>query len=380
MRIGIDYTSAATQRAGIGRFTKELVGALLEMDRESRYLLVKPSDGEVCLPPRENLSVYTLPFNERLGTILWHRLGLPLPIDFLTGRLDIYHSPDFVLPPLRHGKTLLTIHDLSFLIHPECAHPKLAEYMSRAVPRSLRRATLVHANSENTKKDLIELLNIAPEKIEVVHEGVTPRFTRVTDGTALGQMRAKYGLEQPFILSVGTLEPRKNHGRLIQAHSMLKKRGLPHSLIIAGGKGWLYDETLSLPAKLGLAESVRFLGFVPDDELPALISLADAFVYPSIYEGFGLPPLEAMACGTPVVASNTSSLPEVLGDAAVLVDPKNTLSLAEAICRTITDDALRLEMRKRGLSQAARFTWRATAEKILDIYRRLGSEDTRTCE
>lgn len=374
MRIGIDFTAAAGQRAGIGRFTRELVKAILEIDRENHYVLIKASDGQADLPPYENLSIYTLPFSHRMATVLWHRLGVPLPLDLLTGQFDVYHATDFVLPPLRRGKTLLTIHDLSFLTHLECAHPKVARYLARVVPRSLRRATLVHANSENTRRDLIELLGIAPERIEVVYEGVTTGFTRVTDEVHLNRVRSKYRLERPFILSVGTLEPRKNHARLVQAHSLLKERGLPHDLLIAGGKGWLYDDVLTLPAKLGLADSVRFLSYVPDDDLPALISLADAFAYPSIYEGFGLPPLEAMACGTPVVASNVSSLPEVLGNAALLVDPKDAPSLAEALYRAVTDETLRYEMAEKGLQQAAKFTWRAVAENILSIYRRLGEE------
>ncbi|MBI2908851.1 MAG: glycosyltransferase family 4 protein [Chloroflexi bacterium] len=381
MRIGIDFASAAAQRAGIGRFTRELVKALLELDRGNEYVLVKTSDGE-ALDLSEfghsNLSFRSLPVSHRWSIILWHRLGLPLPLDWLTGRLDLYHATDFVLPPLRCRKTVLTIHDLSFLVRPECAHPKVARFLSKAVPKSIRRATLIHANSENTKRDLMERLGVAPEKIEVVYEGVTPGYTRVTDEARLEQVRRKYRLDKPFVLSVGTLEPRKNHARLIEAHSALRERRLPQELLIAGGSGWLYEETLPLPGKLGLEDSVRFLGFVPDDDLPALMSLADVFAYPSLYEGFGLPVVEAMACGTPVVASNTSCLPEIAGDAALLVDPTDVSSLADALYRAATDDDLRRVMAKRGLARAARFTWRAAAGRMLILYRRLG-EDSQVC-
>lgn len=371
MRIGIDYTSASIQRAGIGRFTRELVRALLQIDHENSYTLVE-GRGEDAIFDSANVSVRSLPFSERTATILWQRLGVPLPLDFFTGAFDVFHGTDFVLPPLRRCTTLLTVHDLTFLTHPECAYPGLAKYLSQKVPQSVKKATMIHANSQNTKKDLVERLGVAPERIEVVYEGVTPGFARVSDPATLQRVREKYQIEGPFMLSAGTIEPRKNYGTLIRALKLLKERGLPHRLLIAGGRGWLCEDILGLPGKLGLTDSVRFLGYVGDEDLPALMSLADVFAFPSLYEGFGLPPLEAIACGTPVVASNTSSLPEVVGDAGILIDPQDIEGLADGLNQALSDEVLRKRIVEFGLRQAGKFTWGTAAEKTLELYRRLG--------
>ena len=371
MRIGIDYTAAAKQRAGIGRITRELVRALAEIDRKNEYLLIHTRGTEIGegFPP--NFSAFTLPFDERMATLLWQRLSLPMPIDFLTGQLALFHSPDFVLPPLRRGKSLVTIHDLTFLIHPECADPRLVKYLGSRVPRAIERASMVLADSECTKKDLVRLLGAPVEKIEVVYGGVSPVFSSVTDESLLYQIQKKYGIDRPFILSVGRLEPRKNLGRLIDAYRLLRQEtNLPHRLLLAGEEGWLYDSLFVQVEKLELKSDVIFLGFVPDEELPALFSLADVFAFPSLYEGFGLPPLEAMACGAPVVASDTSCLPEVLSEAALFVDPTDVRALAETLHRVLIDEELRQEMSKRGLGRAAQFSWSASAQKLLSVYER----------
>jgi len=369
LRVGIEYTAAAKQRAGIGRITRELIRALAEIDHENEYLLIHVKGTEIGegFPP--NFSTLTLPFDERMATLLWQRLKLPLPIDFLTGSLDLFHSPDFVLPPLRRGKALVTIHDLTFLIHPECADPRLVSYLTRRVPRAIERASVVLADSECTKKDLVRLLGAPKGKIEVVYGGVSAAFAPVTDEGVLRRAQEEYGLDRPFILSVGRLEPRKNLGRLIEAYWLLSQEAdIRHRLLLVGDKGWLYDGLFAQVGKLKLENNVIFLGFVPDDDLPALLSLADVFAYPSLYEGFGLPPLEAMACGTPVVASNTSCLPEVLGEAALFIDPTDVRPLAETLHRVLTDEELRQDMSKRGLARATQFSWSTSAQKLLAVY------------
>jgi len=369
LRVGIEYTAAAKQRAGIGRITRELIRALAEIDHENEYLLIHVKGTEIGegFPP--NFSTLTLPFDERMATLLWQRLKLPLPIDFLTGSLDLFHSPDFVLPPLRRGKALVTIHDLTFLIHPECADPRLVSYLTRRVPRAIERASVVLADSECTKKDLVRLLGAPKGKIEVVYGGVSAAFAPVTDEGVLRRAQEEYGLDRPFILSVGRLEPRKNLGRLIEAYWLLRQEAdIRHRLLLVGDKGWLYDGLFAQVGKLKLENNVIFLGFVPDDDLPALLSLADVFAYPSLYEGFGLPPLEAMACGTPVVASNTSCLPEVLGEAALFIDPTDVRPLAETLHRVLTDEELRQDMSKRGLARATQFSWSTSAQKLLAVY------------
>jgi glycosyltransferase involved in cell wall biosynthesis len=334
-----------------------------------------PSDMDVALtsqvkPP--NFRDRRAPFSERTLTILWHRLHLPIPLEWFTGRLDIFHSTDFVLPPIRQGRTILTVHDLSFMRLPQCAEASLRAYLNKVVPRSVERADLVLADSQSTKNDLIELLGVSPDKIEVVYAGVERRFHPMEGEIALQRVKKRYGLDFPFILSLGTLEPRKNFNGLIEAYALMGDRGL--KLVVAGGTGWLYDEVFARVEELGLEDKVVFPGFVADEDLPALYNLAELFVFPSLYEGFGLPPLEAMACGTPVISSDRPSLPEVVGEAGLMVEATDSEALAEAMEWVLADEDLRGEMREKGLKQAAQFTWEAAAEKLLDVYRRLGSQ------
>ena len=394
VRIAIDYTAAVGQGAGIGRYTRGLVGALADLDQQNRYTLLIAGGvprGRALPSLSERFSYRTIPFSDRLLTILWHRLRLPLYADLWAGGADLFHMPDFALPPLRSARGLVTVHDLTFMHYPECAPPRLVSYLNKVVPRSVRRARLVLADSTSTKQDLVTLLNVPADKIRVVYAGVGPEFHRIADEAALAAARARYGLDLPFILTLGTLEPRKNHLRLLEAFARVR-RGTNDSspaagahdlqspvcdlrLVIAGGKGWLYDEVLAAVQRLGLQDRVVFPGFVADADLPALYSLAAAFAYPSLYEGFGLPVLEALACGTPVVCSNASSLPEVAGDAALLVDPLSVDNLTAALQRILNDAPLRQELAARGPRQAARFTWSAAAESLLAAYREAGARE-----
>jgi len=370
LRIAIDYTPAVTQGAGIGRYTRGLVAALAEMDTINRYVLfcAAPTPASARWPA--NFTWQRSPLPARWLTIAWHRLHLPLAADLLTGACDLYHAPDFTLPPLRRARGIVTIHDLSFLRVPDCADPGLRAFLERATPAAVARATRVLADSENTRRDLIALLDVPATKINVVTPGVEPHFRRETDAVRLAAVRQRYGLPERFILSVGTLEPRKNFAGLIRAYGRLRRaRALPHALVIAGRPGWLYEEIYRQVERDQLADSVRFLGFVADADLPALYTLADLFAYPSRYEGFGIPVLEAMACGTPVVTSDNSSLPEVAGDAARLIRAEDTDMLAQAMAEVIEDSTLRHAMIARGYAQARRFTWHNSARAALEAYR-----------
>jgi glycosyltransferase involved in cell wall biosynthesis len=390
MRIGIDYTAAVRQGAGIGRYTRQLVQALLELDTQNEYVLLAAAadsglsreatlgrpdgfDGlalDGVSPGR--VRTVPLPVSERLLTILWHRLRLPLWVEWATGALDVFHSPDFVLPPVRRARTVLTVHDLSFVRVPECADPGLRSYLQHVVPASARRADIVLADSECTKADVVELLGVDVSRVVVVYPGVESRFQRVQDQHTLDAVRQRYNLPDRFALGLGTLQPRKNLGRLIEAYAGMREGlGSGLHLVIAGGAGWMYEGVFRRVAELGLQNLVSFPGYIADEDLPALYSLADLFVFPSLYEGFGLPVLEAMACGTPVVTSAVSSLPEVAGDAALLVDPLDTQALAEAMRRVMDDAKLRSEMVQKGLDQARRFTWSGSARQLLETYHRL---------
>ena len=370
MHIAIDYTPALRQTAGIGRYTRGLVAALAELDHDNAYTLFCAGQPPERAAWPANFSIQTTRVPSRWLTAGWHKLRLPLPVEQLTGACDIFHSPDFTLPPLRKARGVVTVHDLSFLRVPQCADPGLRAFLERAVPRSLARAARVLADSENTKRDLIELLNVASEKISVVPAGIEPRFEPVRDAAILASVRARYKLPEWFLLMVGTIEPRKNLSRLITAYGQLRRQtGLPHALVIAGKEGWLFQGIYEQVTREGLTEHVLFPGFVADADLPALYTLADVLAFPSLYEGFGLPPLEAMACGTPVVTSDNSSLPEAVGSAALLVNAEDTDGLTEALARVLCDADLRGRLTELGRAQAARFTWPEAARRLLEAYR-----------
>jgi len=386
MRIGIDYTAAVRQGAGIGRYTRELVRALVQSDAVNEYVLLcaeaglRKSRGMENVEPREEgwsgstrVRRVGLPVSDRTLAILWHRLRLPLSVELVCGPLDVFHSPDFTLPPVRRAKTILTVHDLSFMRLPECSDPRLRAYLLRSVPKSVRRADVVLADSECTRSDLIELLDVPPERVQVLYAGVQDCFQRVQETALLDGVRTKYDLPARFVLGLGTLQPRKNFERLIEAYARLATEAAPGiELVIAGGAGWMYDGIFRRVDELGLQEAVHLIGHVADGDLPALYTRAELFAFPSLYEGFGLPPLEAMACGTPVVASNVSSLPEVLGDAALLVDPYDVRAIAGAMQRVLEDTSLRRALIKRGLERVRKFTWAAAAQKLLRVYGPLG--------
>jgi glycosyltransferase involved in cell wall biosynthesis len=389
MRIGVDYTAAARQRAGIGRYARELIAALLALESAHQYVIFAAIGGldagnweletgrlrasSIQHPASSigdqepKIQFRTLPLSDEWLARLWHRLCLPVPVEAVTGPLDVFYSPDFVLPPTRRTTgTLLTVHDLSFLHCPEAFVPALRRYLERVVPRSVARADLVLADSAHTRSDIVLLLGVPPDKVRVLYSGVHPRFRPEPEPQERERLRARYGIGgRPYVLSVGTLQPRKNYVRLIRAFSQLTNHS-SLQLLIAGGRGWLYQDIFAEAEKHG--DRVRILGFVDEADLPALYRNAALFAFPSLYEGFGLPVLEAMACGVPVVCSNASSLPEVAGDAALLVSPLDTDGLAGAMARVLGDADLRRELIARGLAQAARFTWEQAARQLMATF------------
>ncbi len=372
LKIGIDYSAAVHQSAGIGRYTQELIKALAAVaadDFKVHYqLFVAQAGANFALPlPGDNFSWSSSRLSERWLKRLWYRLRLPLPIQSWTGPLDLFHATDFVLPPVKQGTTtMVTIHDLSFVRQPESVMPGMSNYLNTWVPRSVAQADHVIAVSEATRQDLISLYDTPPQKVSVLYHGVTPEFQPIQTETALKAVRQKYNLgEAPFILSLGTIQPRKNYQRLIQALAQIKA---PLALVIGGGRGWHYDAIFGEVERQGLQERVHFPGFVADEDLPALYSAATLFVYPSLYEGFGLPLLEAMACGTPVVSSNQSSLPEVVEQAGVLVNPYEVDDITQAMSNLLDDETRRQKLSVAGLEQAAKFSWDEMAQKLVKLY------------
>ncbi len=379
VRIGIDYTAAHEQGAGIGRFVREMVRALAAEDQQTDYRLFAAGATHAALPPLPGPNFQWRPtrITPRWFARLWHRARLPWPVEWFIGRVSLFHATDFTLPPTLPGtKTLLTVHDLSFVRAPETAVPVLKAYLDVVVPRSVRRATHVLADSHATKADLVELYGTDPAKITVLWGGTNPGFTRVVDPDARRAARARYHIpDHPYIISIGTVQPRKNYARLMDALARLGPAYNDVHLVIAGGKGWLDDPIYASVEALGLGGRVHFIGFARDEDLPALYSDAVCLAYPSLYEGFGFPVLEAMACGTPVITSTLSSLPEVAGDAALMVDPYDVEALSDALRQVLDSAVLRADLSVRGLAQAAQFTWARTARQLKTIYEQMVGEE-----
>lgn len=375
-RIAIDYTPAIRQQAGIGRIIRGQIAALLarNLPYDMRLFVV----GHVTPAERSEAPqhLYTTPIDERNMVRLWHRLKLPLPrVDWFTGGpLDLYHATDFVLAPNGAKRAIVTVHDLAFLFFPNEAMPGLIEYLNVVVPRSVERADHVIADSAHTARDLQEEWNVPHAKVTVVQGAVEHNhFRPITDTGKLAEVRARYGADsRPYILSISTLEPRKNHVRLIEAfHQARQEAKLPHRLVIGGRKGWLFDAIFDRVKELGLEEHVHFCGFVAEPDLPALYTGADFVAYPSLYEGFGLPIIEALACGTPVLTAENSCLPEAAGPGAVYVNAVDVSSIAEGIVKLATDERLRQQLAAVGRAHAANFTWERSADQLLGAYQKM---------
>jgi glycosyltransferase involved in cell wall biosynthesis len=367
MRICIDVSAAVHRRAGLGRYAHELVKALAETP-DHEYVAFYHQRGQAHLaPPLDRLNSITTTLSVkpwRLATMLAYFAHTPM--DTFFANVDLFHGTEHLLPHLKHIPTVFTLHDLIFRFDPTLHKLLNRIYLNLMMPRFLRAACAVIAVSECTRRDAIRFYNVPPEKIRVIYEGVDPRFKPIQDWPTLEAVRSKYNLPKRFVLHVGTIEPRKNLPALFEAFASLKNQFPDTRLVIAGKRGWLTAATFKSAQALG--NDVIFTGYVADEDLPALYTLAELLVMPSVYEGFGLPVLEAMACGTPVACSNTSSLPEVAGDAALLFDPHNTRSIAAAITSVLSNPALSAELRAQGLAQAARFTWTFAAQQTCQVY------------
>jgi glycosyltransferase involved in cell wall biosynthesis len=347
-----------------------LIKALAQEDQTTDYRLFAAGFSTATLPPApgRNFTWTSSHISPIWFARFWHRLRLPIPIETWTGSVKLLHAPDFTLPPTQRGtRTILTVHDLSFVREPDAFTGSLRAYLNSVVPRSIQRADLILADSEATRQDIVDIYHTPEAKIRVLYSGVDDHFYPVRDLTTLAQMRVKHGIGTgPYILSVGTVQPRKNYERLIEAFHRLNMPDV--KLVIAGGKGWLDAPLYSRVAELHLEDQVQFLGFTPDEDLPALYSAAHAFAYPALYEGFGLPPLEAMACGIPVLASNSSSLPEVVGDAAVMVDPLDIEAITAGLRQLLEDDTLRNSLIDRSKLRVQKFNWQNAASKLRETY------------
>jgi glycosyltransferase involved in cell wall biosynthesis len=356
------------RNAGIGKYIHFLLRALGDLDHKNRYTVFTgplPSDAGLRLPDNFTIKASRLPTGRAPVRILWEQVFQPLHLRALG--VDVAHCPGFVGPLAGAPRTVLTIHDLSFFRFPERLPAGRRRYLQTFTRLSARRADLVLCDSQHTANDVQDILAVPQAKLRVVYPGVEPRFQPPAPD-ALARFRSEKGLPDRFLLYLGTLEPRKNLGLLLRAYARLRPDFPDLGLVLAGGRGWMVDDLFRGMEELGLSGRVLLPGYVPDAEQPLWYGAATALVYPSVYEGFGLPPLEAMACGAPVAVAQTSSLPEVVGEAGLYFDPFHEESLIAALRGLLTDDAMREQFRTAGLAQAARFSWRATAEGCLAAY------------
>jgi len=303
---------------------------------------------------------------------LWEQVYLPNLLN--ENRIDIYHGTNYSLPLFAKTKMVLTIFDMISFLSSKW-YKSISRYrVQKLLNLSAKRADKIITGSENSKKDIVNILGIPEEKIKVIYIGVDEEYKIINDQSKLNFVKAKYSISKKFILHVGSMNPRKNIPRLIEAYGKLPMQLLKeYRLVLVGEKGWRSNEILAKIEQLGLKNSVIFTGLVEDDDLPLLMNEASLLAFPSLYEGFGIPPLEAMACGVPVVASNASSIPEVVGDAALLFDPYNVEEMTALICEVLTDEELRDDLVKRGFEHMKHFSWEKAAQETLAVYNEIFS-------
>lgn len=373
MRVAIDVTAAATQQAGIGRSVRELVNALVvQPDRPDLTLVYTrrgPSRAVDAIAIHQGVRVRRIPVSPRVALATWFKARLPVPGEALAGPVRVFHGPDFTLPPLIAAHGVLTVHDLSFVIRPQDAHPRQRQFLETAVPKSIDRARLIIAVSEATRRDLMQRYGVRPHRIRVVPNAAPDWLGPVTDRDELAAVRKQLALPERFVLSVGTIQPRKNIEGLARAVSLVSARDGVSAIehIHAGGEGWLCDRVYAAIEQAG--DRVRFVGRVSDDTLRALYSLASVYAYPSHGEGFGIPILEAFACGCPVLTSDTPATTEVAAGAALTADPSDPESLADGLSALLTDESRRSELIARGRKRRWAFSWQRSAQRLIEVYR-----------
>ena len=368
IRIGFDISPLRHPRTGVGNYCYSQLKHLLRVAGDCEFVGFASGLRALELGDLAGMLAYrAVPVPTRALYRIWSLLGAP-KVDALLGGADVYHATNYFLPPTRSARRVVTIYDLSFLTMPEHSSPKITAVFAKGVGRFAREADAVLTCSEATKSDVVRLLDVSPDRVEVAYGAVDEACVPMDREAAAVRVAARFGVRRPFILFVGTLEPRKNVAALVRAFGRLA-REIPHDLVLAGPKGWRADQILGAIEELHLEDRVIRTGFIPDRaDLAALYSAADLFAFPSLYEGFGLPVLEAMTCGCPVVTADNSSLPEVAGEAALLVDAGDEPGLASAMRRVLEDDALRQSMAAQGFEQARRFSWEACARTTLGVY------------
>ena len=375
MRIALDGFPLSSPKTGVGHYTFELARTLAEISPGDTFELISPFPfTDTVITELEQTSLPNLVLNNPTsGTFRrrWWAIGLPLFIR--QNSFDVFHGTNYEVPLWNRKRNVLTIHDLSLQLYPQFHEANLVRRARRRLPFMIRSAALIIAVTESMKREICEHLKVQPERVVVTPEAPRKTF-RPLAASETDAIRQRLGIERDFILTVGTIEPRKNLLTLVRAFErMLRTTSLTPQLVIAGGKGWLMEDFYSFIKSSGIGEKIRLIGYTSDYDLRALYSSCRVCVYPSLYEGFGLPPLEAMACGAPLITSQIPAISETVGSAAVLVDPLNVEGLTSSIVRVWNDQGERNRLSQAGIERAAQFTWEHTAKLTLEVYRRVNS-------
>lgn len=384
MRIGIDATALPPQPVGAGNYIIQLIRALVGSDSPHQWVVFASQFGKelVDLVDSPNLEWSLLKGSAtalgRTKRLLWEQIALPRLAREL--KLDLLHSLHYTMPLLSPCPAVVTFHDMTFFLFPDL-HTLLRRFFFPWMVRgSARRAAALIAVSESTRQDALRLLKFPSNKIFTVPNGVNPEFQPVRDAVRLEDCRKKYNLPEEFILTVGTIEPRKNLALLLRAfYGLVFKPAVTPDLsrlmlVVVGKLGWMYDQVFQMVRVLGLGKRVIFTGYLPASDLPLIYNLAKLFVYPSLYEGFGFPPLEAMACGIPVITSAISAMQDYVGEGGLLTPPGDEQALLDAMRNLLSDSSLRQRLTKSGQKQASGFTWERTAQETLKVYQQASTK------
>jgi glycosyltransferase involved in cell wall biosynthesis len=375
MRIAFEATPLINgSKSGVGHCESELVKRMIMQNpnEEFEFQYISRTDGANALREyaADNAGVTRSSFSSgmyRLSSLL-----LPVPYSLLIPSIcDATHFFNYIVPPGVRGKAIATVHDMAFLRFPETVRAKTRHLLQLGLKKSLKRSDAIVTVSEFSKKEILHFYEYPPDKVHVIKNGVDlDKFNNISSREYIGKVKAKYGISGDYILYLGNLEPRKNIERLIEAFARVKDSP---NLVIAGGKGWLYSSIFEKAKSVGKKSNVFFPGYVEDADKAALYSGAVFFAFPSLYEGFGMPPLEAMACGAPCLVSNAASLPEVCGDAAIYADPNSIEDMSSKIEQLLSDGALRSNLRQRGLARSKRFDWANSAKRLYSLYQKVVS-------
>jgi glycosyltransferase involved in cell wall biosynthesis len=368
MRIGIDATALPPQPVGAGNYMIQLIRALVAAGTEQQLVIFAQAKGQglIDLPPGSPVEWQIVDDSSPGRRFIWEQAVLPNLVR--KAKIDLLHSLHYTKPWRLPCSSVVTFHDMTYYLYPEFHARSRRVIFPTAMRVSSRQADAILTVSESTRNDVIRLLNVDPEKIFTTQLGVDQKFRVILDADAKDRVASHYDLPAKFILYLGTIEPRKNIPQLIRSYASLVESGTEHQLVLAGKFGWMYEEVLDLVKQLDLEGRIQFTGYIAQEDIPLLFNLASLFVYPTVYEGFGLPVLEAMACGVPVITSDIASLPEIVGEAGLLIQPGDLNALSDAIKKVLGDPAYRDKLIREGLIRAKLFSWERTAQLTKQVY------------